>query len=356
MRTKNAAPSGISGQVEVHSVLAGAFVREGVTVVFGLMGDGNKLWLVDMAAYPEVRLVHARHEGAALAMADGYARVSGGVGVCAVTYGPGITQLSTSLMVAAKHRSQLVVFAAGIDSSLRDGGGQLDFNERAMLEASGATVREVRDPSRAAEDVYLAFHTARTERCPVALLVGVDLQDQLTSVVDSGFGPLTLPPNVTTVPDPRAVDEAVLHLATSHRPVVLVGRGAVDSGASEQVNQLAEVLDAAIATTFQAKGWFDNHPRSLGIAGGFSLGASRTLLEQADCLVAVGASLNDHTTDHGKLFPKAKVIQIDSQPHNLVRQRRSAEVYLRCDAAGGVAALANALQNPDRNEISENFG
>lgn len=341
--------------VEVHEVLADAFANEGVEVVFGLMGDGNKLWLVDMAARPGIRLVHARHEGAALAMADGYARTTGKVGVCAVTYGPGITQLATSLMVAAKHGTPLVVFAAGIDASLRDSGGQLDFNDRALLEAAGAKVREVRNPSQAAEDVHLAFHTARTECRPVALLVGVDLQEQpVPKRLSSPPGPITLPPYVATMPDPSAVDAALVHLAASRRPVILVGRGAVTSGARAGVEALAENLDAAVATTFQAKGWLDDHPRSLGIAGGFALDSSRALFEQADCIVAVGASLNDHTTDHGRLFPNAKLIQIDILPHALVRQRFGADVYLRCDAAAGLSALSNALQNHNSSGHSTN--
>src|ERR1700684_4498736 len=121
------------------------------------MGDGIKLWLVEMPSAPGVQLVNTRHEGAALAMADGYARASGRVGVCAVTYGPGVTQLSTSLMVARKRGSPIVVFAADIASWLRDGGDQLDVDDRALLEAAGAKVRELRDPRQSYEVVARVF-------------------------------------------------------------------------------------------------------------------------------------------------------------------------------------------------------
>jgi len=338
---------GDTSLMAVHEVLARAFWKEGVRVVFCLMGDGNKLWLVDMAELPGVRLVHARHEGAALAMADGYARAqsgeAGGVGVCAVTYGPGVTQLSTSLMVAAKHGTSLVVFAADVPVGMRGSGGHLDVDERAVLEAAGAKVREVRDPLSAAAEVRLAFHDARTEGRVVALLVSVDLQDcRVPASLGAAQVPISMPAGAIH-PDPASVDAALTVLSSSQRPVVLVGRGAMISGARAEVEKLVEDLGALVATSFLAKGWMDHHARSLGIAGGFSLDASRVLLEQADCVVAVGASLNDHTTDGGRLFPRATTIQIDVRPHALIRNSTAADVYLRADAAPALRCLSDGL-------------
>lgn len=339
--------------MSVHQVLARAFWNEGVRVVFGLMGDGNKLWLLDMAGLPGVRLVHARHEGAALAMADGYARAHpshpGGVGVCAVTYGPGVTQLSTSLMVATKHRTALVVFAADVPVGMRDSGGHLDVDERAVLQAAGAKVREVRDPLQAAEVVRLAFHDARTEGRPVAVLVSVDLQDRLIAghlATPAGPSSVARPisvPVAATRPDPIAVEAALDVLTSAHRPVVLVGRGAMAANARVEVEELVLRLNALVATSFLAKGWMDGHPRSVGIAGGFSLDTTRSLLQQADCVVAIGASLNDHTTDGGRLFPHARIVQIDLLPHALVGSSIAADVYLRADAVGALRCLSEGL-------------
>ncbi len=333
--------------MKLHEALAMAFWDEGVRDVFALMGDGNKLWLVDMAARPGVRLVHVRHEGAALAMADGYARARAGttsdVGVCSVTYGPGVTQLSTSLMVAAKHGTPIVVFAADVPDGMRDSGGHLDVDERALLEAAGALVREVRDPARAVDDVRLAFHDARSEGRPVALLVGADLQERPVPIgILPSIGSVAVPRS-SVLPDPIAIDAAVMLLAAAERPLVLAGRGAMTSNARVEVEALAGRLGAPVATTFLAKGWLDGLPHSIGIAGGFSLDAGRAVLVQSDCVVAVGASLNDHTTDHGRLFPDASVVQIDIRPHALVRNRAAADAYLHADAAAGLRQLDRAL-------------
>lgn len=330
----------------MHRVLARAFHAQGVRDVFCLMGDGNKHWLLDMAELPGVRLVHTRHEGAALAMADGYARARaggpGGVGVCAVTYGPGVTQLCTSLMVATKHRTPIVVFAADVETWMRDSGGHLDVDERAILESSGALVREVRDPDRAAEVVRLAFHDARTLGRVVAVLASVDVQERL--VADEEIPPPIPAAAARLAPDPEALAQALQVLRAAERPVVLAGRGAVDAGAREAVDALAHRLGAVLATTFLAKGWCDDHPRSVGLAGGFATAQARDVLGRADVVVAVGASLNDHTTDHGGLFPHARVVQIDVLPHALIRNRAPADVYVRADAASALDALVRGLE------------
>jgi acetolactate synthase-1/2/3 large subunit len=328
-----------AGAVAVHRVLADAFAAEGVDTVFALMGDGNKMWLTDLESGLGVRVVHCRHEGAALAMADGYSRASSRVGVCAVTYGPGVSQLSTSLLVAAKHGTPLVVFAAGIDGALRDTGAHLDVDDRRLLEAAGAKVWALSDPRSAARVVHRAFYDARTGSRPVAVLAPVDVQE--SSVENdpnrrTGRLPVTASRPVPADEDLRAAAEV---LAASRRPVVVAGRGAVLSGAHGQVVGLADRLGALVATSFGAKGWLDGHPRSLGVAGGFALDGARDLMRQADCVVAVGAALNDHTTDHGRLFPDARIVQVDLRPRPPAIGATTASHYLPGDAAATLTRL-----------------
>lgn len=305
-------------------------------MVFALMGDGNKLWLSDLHEGGVVRLVHARHEGAALAMADGYARVSGEVGVCAVTYGPGVSQLSTSSLVAGKHGTPLVVFAADVADSHRDSGDHLDVDERRLLEAAGLAVVEIRCPERAEAAVRRAFHLARTVRRPVALLVGVDVQDRLAP--PPALLPTTVPA-ASARPERELLREAADLLRSSARPILLAGRGVVLSDAAGELSALARATGAAVATTFGAKGVMDSDPSWIGLAGGFALDPVRSVLEHADLVVAVGASLNDHTTDHGRLFPGARIVRIDEGPPGPADRR----LHLRGDAATTLRALLGIL-------------
>ena len=90
--------------MKVYEAMAEAFAAEGTTAVFDLMGDANMYWLNALAGRG-VAIYDVRHEGAGLAMADGWARVTGEPGVCSTTSGPGTAQLATTLVVASRART-----------------------------------------------------------------------------------------------------------------------------------------------------------------------------------------------------------------------------------------------------------
>ncbi|MGH3683421.1 MAG: thiamine pyrophosphate-binding protein, partial [Natronosporangium sp.] len=123
---------GVRSGMQTYEVLARACHASGGRSLFTIMGDGNKLWLV-AAARHGIRLYHVRHEGAGLAMADGFARATGEVGLCSVTYSAGLTQLTTSLMVAARHRTPLVVVAGDLPVAQRGSGNQIDLDQAALV-------------------------------------------------------------------------------------------------------------------------------------------------------------------------------------------------------------------------------
>lgn len=344
--TEPAASSATGPTRKVHEVLAKAFAAEGVSVMFSIMGYGNRHFLVG-AARNGIRLVTARHEGAALAMADGYARAGGGVGVISVHYGPGVTQLATSMMVANKAGTPLVIFAAGITRSTRHTDGPLDLDERSLLQASGAIVVELYQAEKAAETVHLAFAQARRRGKPVALLAPIDIQEATVEVDGPDPGATAHLGRPVAVPPQDVVTEAASLLRQSRRPLVLAGRGAASPQGKELALKIADHLGALVATTFGAKGLFDGHPRSLAAAGGFALHADRELLEQADCVLAIGASLNARTTDGGKLFAGARILQIDDHASAFENAQPTGQVPLFGDAAATLGQLAEALMARD---------
>jgi thiamine pyrophosphate-dependent acetolactate synthase large subunit-like protein len=95
--------------MKVYQRLAQAFKGEGVTATFGMMGDGNMFWVSELHKLG-IKVHEVRHEGAGLGMADGYARTSNSVGVATATCGPGVTQLATAFVTAARARSPVVAF------------------------------------------------------------------------------------------------------------------------------------------------------------------------------------------------------------------------------------------------------
>jgi acetolactate synthase-1/2/3 large subunit len=147
------------------------------------------------------------------------------------------------------------------------------------------------------------------------------------------------------VPNPDYVARAVQHIAQAERIVVVAGRGAKASDAKALCEQLAERCNGLLATTLPVRGLFEGNPRNLGIAGGFSHPAARQAFSECDLVVAVGASLTHHTTDGGKLFPHATIVQIDPAPEGIRHGQKIARMFLRADGTEGLSAVMKGLGN-----------
>ena len=122
------------------------------------------------------------------------------------------------------------------------------------------------------------------------------------------------------------------------------GLGAATAGAGPACEALADRLDGLLATTLPARGLFHTHPFNLNVAGGFSSEIARECFAEADLVIAVGASLARHNADGGKLWPQAKLLQIDIAPASLVQGRKAADAVLRADARLGVEALLDGME------------
>jgi acetolactate synthase I/II/III large subunit len=290
--------------------IAAGIAAHGTGPMFGVLGEGT-LAVVD-ALVNELGLPYvaaAREDGAVL-MADALGRVGGGVGVAAVTHGPGLTNAVTALTEAARARTPLVVLVG--DTPATDRQNPQTIDQAAVVAPTGAGVQPVRSPECAPEDVALAFRRAVLERRPVVLDVPTPFLGQLAP---PGVVPTGLVDAAPAVPALRAVAHAAELLAVAERPLVVAGRGAVAAGAGDALRALAERSGALVATTLLAKGLFAGDPYDVGICGGYATTLGRELIAAADCVVAVGTSLNRFTTDGGALIePAPAVIQIDHDP------------------------------------------
>jgi thiamine pyrophosphate-dependent acetolactate synthase large subunit-like protein len=144
-------------------------------------------------------------------------------------------------------------------------------------------------------------------------------------------------------PNPDSLERAAEIIAGSSKPLIIVGRGAIRSGAGEAVVRLAERIGALLATTLMAKSWLSREPFYVGISGFYGTRTAMELFQEADCVIGVGASLNRYTTEHGYLYPNARYIHIDNKPHVLMGGGKAADCYLQADARLGVEALDSLL-------------
>jgi thiamine pyrophosphate-dependent acetolactate synthase large subunit-like protein len=332
--------------VKVHDALAEAFRVEGVKAIFGLMGDGNMDFLGSVLEQGVISVYDARHEGSALAMADGYARASGEVGVCTVTHGPGVTQLGSSLTVAARHGTPLVVLAGDLAAASKGIGARQDLDQRRFAEATGALYRDLRARGTVADDVQQAFWLARVRRLPVLLNCPVDLQE---SELPGGF---EYQPSTSRIgrrplltPDDDAIEAAADLLAQARRPVIIAGEGAMLAVAREAIEAIGERVGAAFATTIRAKGYLDG-PWSVGICGNIGSAKAEAVLSRADLVVFVGTSANTNVTAGGGLFSNARTVQIDTDPTSTVGGH-PADCLVVGDARLALEAILHLLTEAD---------
>ncbi|MBV9325597.1 MAG: thiamine pyrophosphate-binding protein [Chloroflexi bacterium] len=322
--------------MKVFEGLAKAFAAEGTTSVFGMMGDGNMYWMEALHDLG-VQLLEVRHEGAGLGMADGWARVTYSPGVCTATCGPGVTQLATALVTAARAQSGLVAFVG--ESPTDDEEYVQRFDQSRFAEACEAGFVRVLSPDTAYDAVRKAFYRAKLESRPILLSAPMDTQ-QKTMDDDEEYVPSSAILGSNRIqPNPDSLARAVDIIAGSSKPLIIVGRGAIRSGAGEAVVRLARRMGALIATTLMAKNWLSEEPYYVGISGFYGSSTAMELFQEADCVIGVGASLNRYTTEHGYLYPNARFIHIDTKPHVLMSGAKAADCYVQADARLGVESL-----------------
>jgi thiamine pyrophosphate-dependent acetolactate synthase large subunit-like protein len=338
-RVDGSAASGTT-KAKVYEHLARAFRDEGVTRLFTLLGDGNMHWAIRLGELG-VKLFHVRHEHCACAMATSYANATGDVGVVSVTCGPGLTQLTTALPAAVRASIPLVVFVG--ESPLTAAWYNQHIDHGPLVRATGATYISAHDPSQMLNLVRRAFLQARQFRQPVVIGVPFDLQQKEVELPAYTTSLSVMADGGAPQPDPYSVARAVKLIQSSKKIVLLGGRGAKLASARDACEALADACGAYLATTLPVRGMFSGSPFEIGIAGGFSADATRKAFSDADLIIAVGARLTYHTTENGKLFSQARVLQIDTDPLGEQQGRSPADMYITADAGAGASALAEAL-------------
>ena len=321
--------------------------QEGVQKVFTIVGD-TILPLVDAAADEGIEFIDTRHEGAAMHMADGYARITGQPALAMFTGGPGFANAISGLPAIYTAESP-VIFIAGCAELPEK--GQATFQEIDQV-AMAAPVSKgswlIHDVNRIPEYVATAFRTAMSGRPgPVHLTLPIDLQEAPVREEDL---PPWLPQEYRNMGrpqgDPALIEQAASLLANARRPVIIAGNPARYAVSPDQLASLAEAAGAPVFTVEQARGLLDDrHPLCFGYADG-ALNHTARRFREADVVLLLGKRL-DHRYRYGGIFaPDAKIIQADPSPAEIGRNRGVA-VPLLGDLGAITEQLAAAAQyNP----------
>jgi acetolactate synthase-1/2/3 large subunit len=305
--------------LRVVDVLLRYLEAEGVRHVFGVPGGLLHPFFEALERSKTMRLIVPKHEEGGAFMADGFARVSRRLAVCAGTSGPGATNMLTGVSCAFADGVPLLVISGQVAShALGKGAAQEtpreDIDIVAMFRPVTKYSAMVTSAPSLGHHLRRALRLALTGRPgPVHLNIPVDLWEK--PLEEEWFNPRTYRPETRTF-DRQAVQRAVDLLLAAEYPVLLAGSGVFSAGAEEHLRALAELLPARVATTPRAKGVFpENDPRSLGILGvaGHRDARDTILGPDVDVLMTIGASLNETTTFNWspKFLPSEALIQVD---------------------------------------------
>ena len=326
----------------------------GVEVIFGLCGD-TSLPLYDALATLQHGMKHVltRDERHAAYMADGYARVTGKVGVCEGPSGGGATYILPGLVEA--NESSIPILAINTDVSVSSRGRftLTELDQRALMKPLtkwNAVLDRSADIPRTFRAAFDAMTTGRPGAAHIAL--PFDVQNGTVDRSDVWGDPsLGSYPSRRVAPDPFHIELAAKLLRSAKRPVFICGGGPVIAGAQDELLELAEKLSAPVATTISGQGSIsEEHQLAVGVVG--SNGGTpetRSVVDQADIVVFVGCRAGSVTTERWR-HPApgaAKIIHIDVDA-GTVGANYKVDVPIVADAKFALAALNDALSGLQR--------
>jgi len=291
-----------------------------------------------------------RTENAGTAMADGYARISGKVGVVAAQNGPAATLLVPGLAEALKVSVPVVALVQDVVRAQTDRNAFQELDHLALFQGCTKWVRRVTEASRVVDYIDMAFGIAASGRPgPVALILPADLLLEEIPVAETRKANLGHFPLDRTVADPARIDEAVDILAAAKNPLLVAGGGVHLSSACEEVAELQSDAYLPVMTTVMGKGAVDErHPLSIGVTG-YAQGRlsptryMREIIDEADAILLVGSRTNQNGTDSWALYPDgARYIHIDIDSEEIGRNYEA--LRLNGDAKLTLAAIHEKLK------------
>ncbi|AWB92861.1 acetolactate synthase large subunit [Aeromicrobium chenweiae] len=335
----------ISEQLTGAQSLVRALEHADVDTIFGIPGGAILPAYDPLFDSQQIRHVLVRHEQGAGHAAQGYAMVTGKVGVCMATSGPGATNLVTAIADAFMDSVPIVAITGQVASHLigTDGFQEADIRGITMPITKHSFL--VTDAADIPRTIAEAFHIALTGR-PGPVLVDIS-KDALQAMTTFRWpSELALPGyRPTTRPHGKQVREAARLIAAAKRPVLYVGGGVIKADAAAELKVLAEMTQMPVVTTLMARGAFpDSHELHLGMPGMHGTVAAVAALQKSDLLISLGARFDDRVTGHLASFaPLAKVIHADIDPAE-ISKNRTADVPIVGDCREVIADLITVLQ------------
>jgi len=294
-------------------IIIEALRKEGVDTVFGYPG-GQAIPIFDaLYACKDIKVILTRHEQGAVHAADGYSRSTGKVGVCLVTSGPGATNTVTGLATANFDSAPIVCLCGQVPTTMI---GIDAFQEADITGITNSVTKHnylVHNIEDLAETIKNSFYIARTGRPgPVVIDIPRDVSvGKHEFSYDSEINIRGYKPHYEG--HLNQLKKAAGLIENSQKPIIIVGGGAVISGASDEIKQIIKKCNIPVTATLNGLGVIPHdEPYFLGIHGMHGTIGANKAIQESDLLIALGSRFDDRATGKLATFaPNAKIIHID---------------------------------------------
>lgn len=337
---------GLGRELNTSQVVVRAIERFGARAAFGMPGMWS-LPLYDALVDSGIRHILVRHEQNAAYAADGYARASGGFGLCIATAGPGAVNAAAGTAAPYKDHSPVLVVTGHVPWDEIGRGWVEDIDLQAIFRPVTKSSVLIGDPAAAYDLVAEAYRTSM-EGCPGPVHIALPGDVQRMPSSEKGY----LPTVSKCDPDPAEISSALDAISKSRAPLILVGRGALLSCCAEGILALSSAIGAPIASSYMGRGAVpEDDPHVLGPVGRRGLDTANRALETCDLLISLGCRLTNMTVVGQKL--RCPVIQVDIEPRNF---SPLASVSVISDVGAFVEALLPKVRGMSRRMWSPGDG
>ncbi|QIK40730.1 thiamine pyrophosphate-binding protein [Pontibrevibacter nitratireducens] len=276
------------GEMVMECLLA-----QGAHIGFGVPGE-SYLAVLDAMHDRDFRFVNARHEGGAAFMAEAWAKLTGQVGLCFVTRGPGATNAAIGVHSAMQASTPMILFVGQVGSDMKGREAFQELDYRAVFGSMAKWAVEIEDARRIPEIIARAYSVATRGR-PGPVVIALP-EDILRAEVDAS--PVPALPHVEAAPDPADIARIAALLEQAERPILLAGGAGWSDASRHDLKHLAERLDLPVVVSFRRQDLIDNTSHCYaGDAGVGMTPATANLLREADVILAINARFGEMTTD-----------------------------------------------------------
>lgn len=325
-------------------ILVDQLAIHGVDMAFGVPGE-SYLAVLDALHDSDIRFIICRQESGSAMMAEAYGKLTGRPGIAMVTRGPGATNASAGVHIAAQDSTPMILFVGQVARSMRDREAFQEIDYRQMFGSIAKWVTEIDDPARIPELVARAFQTATSGR-PGPVVISLP-EDMLTEAAACADGQVFHPVQAFPSPDDMAKLEEMLN--TAERPFMILGGGGWTKEAVADIQSFAEKFNLPVGVSFRRQDYIDNTHRCY--AGHIGISVKPPLsdrIRDADLLLLVGTRLGEASSQSYGL------IDIPKPGQTLVHSHAAAEelgmMYqpdLAIHAGAGAFAAAAATLKPE---------